>query len=84
MMYEEIKELYDYCQEIGIHAEMEEFLGGYAIRFPNGDDIVQHTYSYGSSYGYVEPAIGCEEDYSAVSLERAKELVLANKERLNG
>ena len=45
--YNEIKELYKYCVKIGINAVLETLCDGYAIRFPDGGDFVQHQYSYG-------------------------------------
>lgn len=81
--YNEIVELYQYCKIIGVHAKLLEMDGGYKILFPNGSDFVQHKYSYGSKCGYVEPAIGCRLDYTAVSLKSAKRLVEYHKNRLN-
>ena len=65
---------------------LQEFLGGYALRFPRAQfgDFVQHRYSYGADSGCVEPAIGCTDDYTAVSLAEAKELIRRYKNRLNG
>ena len=81
--YKEILELHRYCQKTGVQAVLEHFIDGYAIRFLSGGDFVQHQYSYGSKYGYVEPAIGCRSDYSAVSLKDAKRLVYRHKKKLN-
>lgn len=81
--YDEIKELYDYCIEIGINAKLETLYDGYAIRFVGGWYFIQHFYSYGSRIGCVEPAIGCRLDYTAVPLKNAKALVRYHKERLN-
>lgn len=47
-MYNEIQELYKYCKKIGIDATLKPFFDGYRIDFPNGCDVVQHTFSYGS------------------------------------
>ena len=80
--YREIVALYAYCEELGIPASLKEFLDGYAIRFANGSDFVQHFGSYGAKAGYVEPAIGCELDYTAVALDQAKALVEQHKDRL--
>ena len=82
-MYEEIQKLHRYCNKIGVISTLEEFFDGFALRFPNGGDFVQHFGSYGSMAGYVEPAIGCKVDYTAVSLDSAKRLVKRHKERLN-
>lgn len=73
--YKEIKELFEYCKEIGIDATLEPLYDGFKICFPNGSDFVQHKYSYGSHIGRVEPAIGCRLDYTAVHLDKAKTLV---------
>ena len=81
--YNEIKELYKYCVKIGINAVLETLYDGYAIRFPNGGDFIQHQYSYGGDLGCVEPAIGCRADYTAVSLRNAKALVKRHKDKLN-
>ena len=81
--YTEIKKLFDYCIKIGINARLETMYDGYAILFPSGGDIVQHSWSYGSLIGYVEPAILCRRDYAAVSLKEAKAIVKYHKDRLN-
>ena len=83
--YQEITELYEYCKKNGIDCTIEPLYDGYAIRFPSGGDFVQHSYSYGSCVGYVEPAIGfgCQHDFHAVSLRNAKEIVKRYKDRLN-
>lgn len=82
-LYNEILELYEYCNKIGVQATLEKMWDGYAIRFPCGADFVQHNGSYGSKAGFVEPAIGCKLDYTAVSLKSAKRLVEYHKNRLN-
>jgi hypothetical protein len=74
-MYEEIKELYKYCQDLGMEVSLESFLDGYAIRFADESDVVQHCRSYGGASGYVEPVIGCDLDYTAVELGQAKDLI---------
>ena len=81
--YNEILELHEYCNKIGVLATLEKMWDGYAIRFPCGADFVQHRCSYGSMCGCVEPAIGCRLDYTAVSLESAKRIVAYHKTRLN-
>lgn len=81
--YKEIKELFEFCEEIGIEATLEPLYDGFAIFFPNGGDFVQHGGSYGSHIGRVEPAIGCQLDYTAVHLDKAKALVRDHKDRLN-
>lgn len=82
--YKEIVELFEYCKEIGLEARLETLFDGGVIRFDGYGDIIQHEYSYGSKDGCVEPAIGSELDYTAVSLEKAKELVREYKEKQNG
>lgn len=82
--YKEILKLSKYCEKIGVKHTLEPFYDGYSILFGEKWDIVQHRFSYGSSRGCVEPAIGCRSDYSAVSLDSAKKLVKRYKERLNG
>ena len=81
--YIEIGELYEYCLKIGVEVRIEPCWDGYAIRFNNGGDFVQHDFSYGGDVGFVEPQIGCRKDYSPVSLENAKALVKRHKDRLN-
>lgn len=81
--YKEILELHKYCEEIGVHTVLRQLYDGYHILFKNGGDVVQHRYSYGSACGCVEPAFGSDLDYSAVSLENAKELIRIHKDKLN-
>lgn len=81
--YKEIIQLFEYCQKIGVKATLKELFDGYKICFPSGHDFVQHRFSYYSIDGYVEPAIGCEDDYTAVTLENAKRLVKQHREKLN-
>lgn len=81
--YKEIIVLYEYCNKIGVNAVLEDMFDGYAIRFSNGGDFVQHCCSYGAQCGCVEPAINSRKDYTAVSLDVAKRLVRLHKDRLN-
>lgn len=81
--YTEIQALFNYCIKIGIKARFETLYDGYAIRFPDGGDFVQHNGSYGSHNGCVEPAISCKLDYTAVPLKNAIALVRYHKDRLN-
>lgn len=81
--YNEILKLYKYCQKIGVHVNLSEYMGGYLIRFKNGGDVIQHDRSYGRNVGCVEPAIGSRVDYTAVSLKNAKSLIRRHKEKLN-
>lgn len=81
--YKEILELYEHCKKNGIEVELEELYDGYAIRFKNGADFVQHKYSYDSNIGCVEPAaVDDEYDYTAVDLNTAKKLVDLHKAEL--
>lgn len=82
--YKEIHELYKFCVKKGINADFGEFMGGFIIVFPDGGDFVQHKYSHGSEQGYIEPAIGSEWDYTAVSLAEAKCLVRKYRKKLSG
>lgn len=80
--YREILALYLYCVEVRMDARLERLHDGWAIRFPNGGDFAQHAGTYGANDGFVEPAIGCEADYSPVSLREAEKLICENRERL--
>lgn len=80
--YREILALYLYCVEVRMDARLERLHDGWAIRFPNGGDFAQHAGTYGTNDGFVEPAIGCEADYSPVSLREAEKLICENRERL--
>ncbi len=81
--YAEIIRLHEYCVKIGVECVLERLYDGYAIRFNNGGDFIQHYGSYGSDAGCVEPAIGSRVDYTAVPLHNAKSLVRRHKYRLN-
>lgn len=82
--YREILSLYSYCLNQGVNARLEAFRDGYAVRFPDGSDFVQHESSYGSAVGCVEPAVeGCRNNFTAMTLAHAKQLVRRNRERLN-
>lgn len=80
--YFEIWALWNYCKRQDIPAEIESLFDGWKLVFPNGDDFVQHEYSYMGDTGALEPAIGCEDDFSPVTLEAAKVLVLKYRKRL--
>lgn len=80
--YREILALYLYCVEVRMDARLERLHDGWAIRFPNGGDFAQHAGTYGAHDGFVEPAIGCEADYSPVSLREAEKLICENRKRL--
>ena len=75
MMYKEIKELYEYCKELKIPCRLDILYDGNKLVLPNGGDFVQHSFSYGSAHGRIEPAIGCDLDYTACTLSVAKRLV---------
>lgn len=80
-MYEEIKELYKYCCKIGINCKFMPMFDGYTIRFKDGD-VIQHALSYGGEVGCVEFAIGCDDDYTACTLNDAKSIVDKYKDKL--
>lgn len=82
--YNEILELFEYCKSIGIDATIERLFDGYIIRLSRYGDFIQHQFSYGCQNGCVEPAIGSKLDYTAVPLEKAKELAREFKEKQNG
>lgn len=81
--YSEIIKLHEYCVKIGVECVLQKMFDGYAIRFNNGGDFVQHYGSYGHDAGCVEPAIGSRVDYTAVTLKNAKALVKRHKDKLN-
>lgn len=81
--YPEILELYAFCEKEKIPVALEKLYDGYAIRFPDGGDFVQHYGSYGNDRGCVEPAIGCKRDYTAVPLRDAKMLVTWHRFKCN-
>lgn len=80
--YGEILTLHQYCVEARMDVQLERLHDGWAVRFPNGGDFAQHAGTYGTNDGFVEPAIGCEADYSPVSLREAEKLIRENRERL--
>lgn len=80
--YREILALYRHCVEAGMDVRLERLHDGWAVRFPNGGDFAQHAGTYGTNDGFVEPAIGCEADYSPVSLREAEKLICENRKRL--
>lgn len=81
--YYEIWALWAYCKRHDIPAEMESLFDGWKLVFPNGGDFVQHEFSYMSIRGDLEPAIGCEDDFSPVGLDDARALVLKHRQRLS-
>jgi hypothetical protein len=81
--YKKILKLHTYCEKTGVECHLEKLYDGYAIRFNNGGDFIQHKGSYGCNVGCVEPAIGSRLDYSAVPLKNAIALVSRHKDKLN-
>ena len=82
--YTAIIKLSLYCTELGISHQLKEYRDGYVILFDviiDGEhpDIAQHDGIYGSHRNYVEFAIGCEGDFSAVDLKQAKWIVYNNR-----
>lgn len=85
-MYEEIKKLKEYCDEIGVIATLEDLpaVGGYILRFEKRGYCVQHNFSYGSKEKNVEfGGTGSRLDYIATTLDNAKAFVKRNKDKLN-
>ena len=77
--YKTILEIYELCQKLGINCELSNLYDGYKILFPDGADVVQHSGSYGSAEGYVEPAAFDDEiDYTAVD-KRVMFLYILNR-----
>lgn len=85
-MYKEILELAEYCEKIGVEIEKENFIDGYALRFKNGGDVVQHRGSYGSKSGCVEFGYTGfpRTDFHTTPLKEAKAFVKRHKDKLNG
>ena len=81
--FEEIKELYKYCKEIGVRAELITHFDGYVLCFARGD-FAQHSGTHASRYGLIEPNIRCKYDFNGVTLEDAKRLVWKYRNELNG
>lgn len=81
--YKEIRELHEYCKEIGVNATLEPFFDGYVLHFVKGD-FAQHSGTHAGRYGLIEPNIRCKYDFNGVTLEDAKRLVKQYKNELNG
>ncbi len=81
--YKEIKELYEYCKEIGVQAELMPYYDGYVLTFRRGD-FAQHSGTHGGRYGPIEPFIRCKFDLQGVTLEDAKRLVRKYRNELQG
>lgn len=81
-----IVKLHDYCSKIGLNHEFYEYLDGFKIKFANGDDCVQHKYSYGNSENCIEFACNFSSriSYKATSLQNAKRFVHKYKDKLLG
>lgn len=81
-MFNEIVKLYNWIiEEFGDVVEFEELWGGYKITFPNGADIVQHSGSYKSELGCVEPA-RMPYAYHPITIEKAKKIIIKNQKNL--
>lgn len=74
-MYKEIIELYTYCRDNNVECRLQSLYDGYKLCLPNNGDFIQHCGSYGGYRGMIEPAIGCDKDYTAISLVEAKILI---------
>lgn len=82
--YSEIFALYEFCKENGIECRIVPLYDGHKICLQDGNDFVQHKFSYCAAGGCVEPNVGDEEhDYTPVPLEQAKKLVLKYQDKLN-
>ena len=84
--YTAIIKLSLYCTELGIPHQLKEYGDGYIILFDaikeEYHDVVQYDGTYGSHRNCVEFAIGCDEDFSAIKLEAAKQIIYDNRIRL--
>lgn len=77
-MFIEIIELYKWCVIQGIPCEIKRLYDGHIIIFPDGSDMVQHSGSYASKQGYVEPAC-FSISYEPVTIDTAKKLIKGKK-----
>ena len=81
-MFNEIVQLYNWIiEEFGNVVEFRELWDGYQITFPNGADIAQHSGSYQSKLGCVEPA-GMPCAYQPITIEKAKKIITKNQKNL--
>ena len=81
-MFNEIVNLYIWIiKEFGDVVKFERLWDGYKITFPNGADIVQHSYSYEGVSGCVEPA-GMPYAYHPITIEKAKKIITKNQKNL--
>ena len=71
--YQEILLLADYWQKVlGGKCTISCLYDGYKLTFPNGADVIQHQYSYGSQEGCVEFAeVDDDIDFSAIDFNTA-------------
>lgn len=77
-MYNEILEIAKVCEENGIACKLSELWDGYKLLFNDGADIVQHSGSYGSAEGCVEPAgFDDDVDYSPIEKDRMIKIIMA-------
>ena len=68
-------------EEFGDVVKFENLWDGYKITFPNGADIVQHSGSYQSKLGCVEPA-GMPCAFRPITIEKAKKIITKNQKNL--
>lgn len=69
MEYNEIQELYRWCQQGNIPCTIAPLFDGWKITFADGADIVQHIGSYGGQKGCLEPCgFGEKYDYTPIAL----------------
>ena len=81
-MFNEIVNLYNWIiEEFGDVVEFSRLWDGYKITFPNGADIVQHSGSYESKMGCVEPA-GMPYAYCPITIGKAKKRIEKNQKNL--
>ena len=77
-MYNEILEIAKVCKYHNISCELSDLWGGYKLLFDDGADIIQHSGSYGSAAGCVEPAgFGDDIDYSPIEKAEMIKIILA-------
>ena len=76
-MYNEILEIAKVCENNNIFCVLFDLWDGYKLLFEDGADIVQHSGSYGSAEGYVEPAgFGHNVDYTPVEKDRMIKIIM--------
>lgn len=84
-MYKEIEQLKEFCLENEIEFKVMQMLDGCVLKFNNGSDVAQHKGTYGNLIGRVEFGYTGDKDidFKASELDKAKEWILKNKEKLN-